>query len=331
MAKSRGSRLFRSRDWLLWTIVALLVIWGVSQALRLESNVHTILHESNVNEQSIQEAQQDEPSPPVITQAVYLSAQQADPSEAQGPDHSNHSGALEVIDPGLIAATDGKITLAHQFIDQGDIPAARKTLNNALDQIADFDIPEADDIRRELTQMNRSTLLSSGLLPNDPLAGLITVGQGDTIDYLANLYRISPAELLWLNPQINPNKMPAGTSLKIISGPFDARLILHAARLEIYDQATFILSYNVEFTSPILPSPGEYNIVLSRLGDSELSGKRAITGGELVIEPVSGDLRMRLTIAGPPKNSTDVAMNTEDASELVRLLNINFSHVEVAP
>src|SRR5271163_2731501 len=124
MAKRSLLKFRRLGDWPLWVIVALLIIWGVSQAIRLESQIHGMAHETEGSEQNVQEAQDQSPSAPVVTQAVYLSVQQAGAPEPPPQDNSVTPDVLEVIDPELIAATQNKIEKARELIDQGDIPGA---------------------------------------------------------------------------------------------------------------------------------------------------------------------------------------------------------------
>ncbi|HMD54512.1 MAG TPA: LysM domain-containing protein, partial [Phycisphaerae bacterium] len=297
----------------------------------LESQIHGMAHETEGSEQNVQEAQDQSPSAPVVTQAVYLSVQQAGAPEPPPQDNSVTPDVLEVIDPELIAATQNKIEKARELIDQGDIPGARETLNGALEQISDLDIPEASEIRQTLMQINKGTLLGTGVLPSDSLAKMVTVEQGDTIDYLADLYRISVAELLNLNPQIDPDQIQVGTMLKVLLGPFDARLVLHAARLDIYDGKMYILSYNVEFMTPVLPSPGEYNILQTRFWSDHATNKQDTAGGEVIIEPSNDNSGQQIVLAGPVQNNTDIGISADNASELIRLLSLNYSHMEVSP
>jgi LysM domain len=330
MAKRSVSKKRRPRDWPLWVVVALLIAWGISQALRLQSRVHAALHATSAAGQYIQNIETDSTGTPILTQAVYLSAQQATTPAPPGQDNSDHPDVLEVIDPGIIAATENRIARARQQFATGDVLAARNTLNNALEQITKLDIPEADEIREELTQINQNNLLGTGLLPGDPMARLITVEPGDTIDYLANLYRITARELLWLNPQVDSDRIRAGTELKVFLGPFDARLILHDARLDIYAGNLYIRSYNIKFITPVLPAPGLYNVSHIRFWNRDAS-KDGSGGGEIILEPAGGDLGQEVTLIGPPQDSADVALNADDMSELIRLLSINFSRIELAP
>jgi hypothetical protein len=315
----------KSRDALLWIIVGVLVIWGAWQAVRVRQQVLKALH-------------------PPHASATVATTTSAAPSQSTAPVDADNNTAMDsqllqtaitdsgnlapappevirVLAPGLLAHTRGQITLAQQELRNGHLLTARHTLQAALRRITGFGEAQANHIRTLLSQINLHCILGSAIVPGDPLVKLISVQRGNTLDYLAGLYRITPQMILHLNPGLAPQSLIPGTGIKVILGPMDAHFILHASRVDVLIRRHFIVSYPFRLATPIEPAAGRYHVVNYIPGPLGLD--------EWKLQAVNG--QSRLIIAGGAISDADILMSPHAITTLHRIINPDFSRIDVEP
>lgn len=187
---------------------------------------------------------------------------------------------------------------------------------------------QADAIRSLLNQINRQTLLSSALAPGDPLCRLITVQRGQTPDYLADIYRITPAMLDILNPQLNPQAMQAGEAIKILLGPVDATLVLHANRIDLSIRSQFVLSLPMRTNAIFPPAPGRYRVTGEFHQPKDIG---AINLDHIDLVPAAGAAQQRFVIRCLRSQTGGVQVSSRAMHWLLAALSRPYSRVEVVP
>ncbi|MDA8375761.1 MAG: LysM domain-containing protein [Planctomycetia bacterium] len=308
----------KSREVLLWFVVGMLVIWGAWQAISVRRQVLRALDTRTASVPATQAA-----STPLVTSSADES------SDDQPPAPIPFSGAfvdappevLRVLAPGQLRQTGKQIMAARAMLKRGHLLIARHMLQAARRTIAGFGEQESDTIRSLLSQINRRTILGSAIVPGDPLVKVITVRAGDSIDYLATLYRITPAMIEHINPGLQPATLIPGQGVKVILGPMNAHIILHALRVDVTIRGRFITAYPFRLTTPIEPSPGQYKIVDFLPGPLGLD--------EWILQ--SENSQSRVIVASGDISGTDIKMSSSAISALARMMNQAFSRIAIEP
>ena len=88
-------------------------------------------------------------------------------------------------------------------------------------------------------------MFSPEVVDGDPLVTQYTISPGDTLGKIANKYDITAEFLAAINGITNPNLIRAGQRLKIVQGPFDARIDKSEYRMDLYLRTTLVKSYPV--------------------------------------------------------------------------------------
>ena len=312
----------KSRDALLWIIVSVLMIWGAWQAIKVRKQVLHALHPRHAaTAPAATEPTTDEnlaqppPSPDISDTGRMTQSLTPDLAPAAAPE------VIHVLSPGLLVHTRRQVSRARQDLRHGRLLKARRTLQAALRPISGFGEKQAAAIRSLLMEINRHSILGSAIVPGDTLVKLITVQGGDSLDYLAGLYRITPEMILRLNPGLQARSMLAGTGVKVILGPMDAHLILHASRIDVMIRRHFIADYPFHLVAPIEPAAGRYRVV------NYLPGPLGLD--EWILQSETG--RSRLILAGGDIPDADITLSPGAISSLHRMINPDFSRFEVEP
>jgi len=120
---------------------------------------------------------------------------------------------------------------------------ARDILNKALSK--PMTKKQMLSIKAKLTDLSADWLFSRKILQNDPLCVAHRVKSGQ---YLANIARDNkvPHEILQkINRIPDPTRVPAGATIKLVRGPFHAKVYLDSRTLDLYLQNTFVKTYRI--------------------------------------------------------------------------------------
>jgi len=161
----------------------------------------------------------------------------------------NGSAAATPADDAPVATHHGtagdaaSLHAARAAIDDGDVIAARRSLSQIV-RSAPFS-PEADEARRELIRLADALLFSRATNLNDPLVVVHVVGSGETLETIAQRYQVCPELVARINEISDPNRIYAGTRLKLLRGPFRAEILKSQHRLDVYLGNILVRSYPV--------------------------------------------------------------------------------------
>ncbi len=320
------------RGLMLWLLVGALVLWGFVQALRVRQAVL-----AKVRLESRHKSVQDQSKPAAVVtpapsasflQRVYIgkvaSNTQAPPGTVSSiADAGNDT--LEVISPDLLAKTVRKAMQADEYLAVGRVLEARELYNSALNGISGLGEHEAVGLRQELAALNAHTLLGTGVLPDDPAARIVAVAAGDTLARIADDYRLTLALIEELNPAVHPTDLRAGQPVKVLLGPFDARVVLHANRVDIMLHHLYMTSFKMELDDALPVSPGIY----------EASGNADSTvnewpQGAILMSPRRGHGRS-LMIQRRPAAVGNIGVSGKALARLKTFLSPKYSQVDVVP
>lgn len=324
----------------LWTICLSLIGWGLWQAELLRRSVissspppATSQPDAAIDSASIQRPPAPGDTPPELIEAAATDHAPTITTQELAVEPA-HLEPLPIFDPGLSASD--LYAQGHAALAAGQTLAGRFALNEALARTTDD--AQAAELRQTLSALNLPIFLGSDLLPDDPAARLVEIQDGDNFLTIARAYGINAAFLQTLNPTLSPANLKPGTGIKIVQGPFQARISKHADRLDLYARDLYVASCAVDFPEGNDLPRGDYLIAP---GTKLLLGPPAagrIWLGFQGLEPATQSVTSGWIFgtAGPrgtdPRNrSTGIHLATPDLLQLYNTLTEGRSHLHVDP
>lgn len=320
------------RGLMLWVLVGALVVWGFIQALRVRQAVL-----AKVQLQSRHKSGQDHPKPSAVVgptpsasflQRVYIGKVASNTPAPSGTVLSIADAGddtLEVISPDLLAKTALKAREADEYLAAGQVLQARKLYNSALKGISGLGEHEAHGLREKLAALNAHTLLGTGVLPDDPAARIVAVAAGDTLARIADNYRLTLALIEELNPAVHPADLRVGQPVKVLFGPFDARVVLHAHRIDIMLHQLYVTSFKMQLDDALPVNPGIYESPGNLERNVNVWPHRTI-----IINPRRGHGR-GLMIQRRPAAVGNIGVSGKVLARLQTFLSPKYSQVDVVP
>jgi len=133
------------------------------------------------------------------------------------------------------------------------IVEAREKLNQALRM--PMSPQQRSSVKDRLSKLSDQWLLSRTVLPDDPLCESYQVKSGDLLTTIGDKYKV-PYEILMTINRINrPESLQAGLPIKIVKGPFHAKVYRSDFTMDVYLQNTFVRSFKVGLGKPDMETP----------------------------------------------------------------------------
>jgi len=157
------------------------------------------------------------------------------------------------VEPSREAAT--LIAEAEAFLSEqpGNIIEARDKLNQALR------IPMSPQqrlsVKNQLSELSNEWLLSRTVLPDDPLCESYQVRSGDLLTTIGKKFNVPFEILMTINNISRPESLPAGKPIKVIKGPFHAKVYRSTFTMDVYLQNTYVRSFKVGLGKPGRETP----------------------------------------------------------------------------
>ncbi|MEM1213415.1 MAG: L,D-transpeptidase family protein [Planctomycetota bacterium] len=124
-----------------------------------------------------------------------------------------------------------------QLIEERNFLAGRALLSELLLSRGGALTPhDASVVRDRLTILNEDLVFGKRILAGDPLTRRYTVQPGDRLggrNGIARQAKIPYQAIEYIN-KIKASALPAGRSIKLVNGPFHARITKHAYRLDLF-------------------------------------------------------------------------------------------------
>jgi len=132
---------------------------------------------------------------------------------------------------------------------------AREKLNEALR--IPMNIQQRTFVKDQLSELaNKKWLLSKIIFPDDKLCGSYLVKSGDELRIIAKRYKVPWEILLEINKISRPEALQAGEQIKVINGPFHAKVYRSTFTMDLYLQdETFVRSFRVGLGEPETETP----------------------------------------------------------------------------
>jgi LysM repeat protein len=110
-------------------------------------------------------------------------------------------------------------------------------------------------VKNELSKLADRWLFSSTVFPGDDLCGTYKVQSGDRLIDIGSEFSIPYEILMQINRISSPSALRAGEAIKVVKGPFHARVHLATFTLDLYMQDVFVRSFKVGLAKPPRKTP----------------------------------------------------------------------------
>ena len=136
----------------------------------------------------------------------------------------------------------------------GGIIEARDILNDALPM--PMSPQQQELVKKQLLWLADKWLFSRSLFPRDTLCSTYKVKPGDRLEALGRQFKVPYEILMRINNITRPQALQAGDMIKVIHGPFHARVYRSTFTMDLYLQdAHFIRSFHVGLGRPDMQTP----------------------------------------------------------------------------
>jgi len=134
-----------------------------------------------------------------------------------------------------------------------EVVKAREMLNELLGR--PISEQQKNLVKQELSRLADKWLFSKVVYPNDTLCGMYTVHSGDLLSTIGTKHKVPWQILQQINGIPRPEALQADQNIKIINGPFHAKVYRSTFTMDIYLQDTFVRSFPVGLGKPGYDTP----------------------------------------------------------------------------
>ena len=145
--------------------------------------------------------------------------------------------------PGTSAAAEQIIRRSRKLSKARQVIKARKLLNTFLEK--SLDQAGAQTVVKTALELGNSTILGPKTFDNDPLCYKYRVEAGDTLGRLAKRCKVPYRFLARINGIDDPRRLRAGQIIKLVNGPFDARVVKSQVQMYVYLQNTLVCRFPI--------------------------------------------------------------------------------------
>jgi LysM repeat protein len=138
----------------------------------------------------------------------------------------------------------GQIAQAMELLNQPTpkVIEARDRLNELLPLAQG---QELVFIKTKLAELSDKWLFSKLVYPEDKLTASYKVASGDMLSTIGKRQNVPYEILMQINNMAKPEALQAGVAIKVINGPFHARVYRSTFTLDLYLQNTYVRSFSV--------------------------------------------------------------------------------------
>jgi hypothetical protein len=171
------------------------------------------------------------------TEPVVTSQPPAEPANAPNPQAQ--------------AAIAGALSLLRS--QPGAVIEVRDRLNKVL--LMPLGPQERERVKSEMARLAEKWLWGPAAFPGDTLCDTYAVRSGDLLDIIGRRLKVPYEILMQINNIPRPEALQAGKALKVVKGPFHARIYRSTFTLDLYLQDTYVRSFKVGLGKPGYETP----------------------------------------------------------------------------
>jgi LysM repeat protein len=166
---------------------------------------------------------------------------------------ANAAAATTAPAAAMQAAPQGNQSLAPQIAQAMDLltrtPGGGPKVIEARDRLNEL-LPMAGGqervfIKEQLSNLADQWLFSKFVYPEDKLCSGYKVNPGDLLTNIGKQHNVPYEALMQVNGIAKPEALQAGVTIKVINGPFNARVYRSTFTMDLYLQNTYVKSFTV--------------------------------------------------------------------------------------
>jgi len=135
----------------------------------------------------------------------------------------------------------------------GKIVEARDKLNQALRM--PMSPQQRSLVKEKLSELSNQWLFSRTVVTDDPLCESYQVKSGDLLTTIGDKYKVPYDFLMTINRIQRAESLQAGLPIKVVKGPFHAKVYRSTFTMDVYLQNTFVRSFKVGLGKPGMETP----------------------------------------------------------------------------
>jgi LysM repeat protein len=136
---------------------------------------------------------------------------------------------------------------------------ARDKLNQALRM--PMSPQQRSSVKDQLSKLSDQWLFSRTVVPEDPLCESYQVKFGDTLENIGKKFKVPYEFLMTINRISRAESLQAGLPIKVVKGPFNAKVYRSTFTMDVYLQNTFVRSFRVGLGKPGMETPtGQWRV-----------------------------------------------------------------------
>jgi LysM repeat protein len=208
-------------------------------------------------------------------------------------------------------------------------------------------------VKQKLSELADKWLFSRTVFPQDALCSTYEVAPGDLLSSIGRRYKVPYEILMELNNIARPELLQAGQTIKVLNGPFHARVCRSTFTMDLYLQNTYVRSFSVGLGQPGMETPAGLWVVkadgklIKPTWTDPVSGKTYQAGDPdyplgsrwIGLEGVSGQAQGRTGFAihgtkspeqiGTAGSQGCIRLHNGDAILIYNVLTPTYSQVEI--
>ena len=169
------------------------------------------------------------------------------------------AGTVKTTTPGISSVPDASVdkrideAMACLNANPPKIVEARDRLNEVLPMIANSQ--KQAFVKEQMSNLADKWLFSKIVFPQDKLCSSYKVQQGDLLTTIGRQFKVPYEILMETNNISRPEALQAGQNIKVINGPFHAKVYRSTFTMDLYLQNTFVRSFKVGLGKPGMETP----------------------------------------------------------------------------
>jgi len=110
-------------------------------------------------------------------------------------------------------------------------------------------------VKDKLNELSQDWLFTRTVYPEDKLCAVYKVQSGDLLSTISKQFKVPYELLMQINGIARPELLQAGTTIKVVQGPFHTRVYRSTFTMDIYLQNTYVASFPVGLGKPGMETP----------------------------------------------------------------------------
>ncbi len=135
----------------------------------------------------------------------------------------------------------------------GEVIVARDRLNKVLSM--QLSPQQQETVKSEMAKLADKWLWGPATFPGDTLCDTYMVRSGDSLDIIGRRLKVPYEILMRINNIPRAESLQAGKALKVVKGPFRAKVYRSMFTLDLYLQDTYVRSFKVGLGKPGYETP----------------------------------------------------------------------------